>query len=219
MPLLASAPAPGRPYAGESLAERTARRRHQFLDAGLQMFGTTGYRSATVRQLCKQAELTDRYFYESFDSMEDLLVAVYEREFDQLQLAVMTALQSKAEQPDLSVAVSAGLQALFEMASDPKVARVCWLEVLGVSPRVDAVYIRVLDRFAQLVLTFAEQHVPDMTLPEDERRILSIALVGAVNQSVLRWMLDGYRDDAAKMVAVTSKVFMGVMRTLRPDAP
>ncbi|HET6789288.1 MAG TPA: TetR/AcrR family transcriptional regulator, partial [Aquabacterium sp.] len=112
-----------------------------------------------------------------------------------------------------------GLQALFEMASDPKVARVCWLEVLGVSPRVDAVYIRVLDRFAQLVLTFAEQHVPDMTLPEDERRILSIALVGAVNQSVLRWMLDGYRDDAAKMVAVTSKVFMGVMRTLRPDAP
>ena len=75
----------GRTYAGESLSERTARRRQQFLDAGLQVFGTTGYRTATVRQLCKQAGLTDRYFYESFASTEDLLVAVYEREFDELR--------------------------------------------------------------------------------------------------------------------------------------
>ena len=47
----ASPEEPGRAYAGESLAERRARRRLSFLDAGLQVFGTTGYRTATVRQL------------------------------------------------------------------------------------------------------------------------------------------------------------------------
>ena len=122
-----SPPPAGRAYAGESQAERVARRRQQFLDAGLQVFGTSGFRTATVRQLCRQAELTDRYFYESFEHTEDLLVAVYEREFDHLQRAVLVALADEAAQRDPMLAVEKALNALFEMASEPRVARVCWL--------------------------------------------------------------------------------------------
>ena len=161
----------GRAYAGESLSERVARRRSQFLDAGLEVFGTTGYRTATVRQLCRQAELTDRYFYESFASLEDLLVAVYERQFDQLQQVVLQALAEDAVLSDPMSAVEAGLQALFDMASDPRVARVCWLEVLGVSPRVDAVYTRTFERFASLVVAFARQRFPNFDVSDDEARV------------------------------------------------
>ena len=144
----------GRAYAGETLAERRARRRQQFLDAGLDVFGSTGYRTATVRQLCRQAGLTDRYFYESFASIEDLLVAVYEREFDHLQQVVLATLAGDAAQRDPIAAVDLALNALFEMASEPRVARVCWLEVLGVSARVDGVYTRNIERFAALVVAF-----------------------------------------------------------------
>ena len=70
-------PESGRPYAGERPGERVLRRRQQFLDAGLELFGSIGYRATTVRILCKQAKLTDRYFYESFTSTEDLLLEVY----------------------------------------------------------------------------------------------------------------------------------------------
>ena len=205
---------PGRAYAGESLAERVARRRLQFLDAGLEVFGTTGYRTATVRQLCRQAELTDRYFYESFASLEDLLVAVYTREFDQLQQAVMAAMASEAAQQDPMAAVQAGLVALFDMASDARVARVCWLEVLGVSPRVDAVYTRTFERFADLVVGFARQHMPGLHIDEAEARVLGFALVGAVSLPVQQWLLSGYQEPQDTLLAGTARVFQGVIMGL-----
>lgn len=207
----------GRAYAGESQAERVARRRQQFLDAGLQVFGTTGYRTATVRQLCRQAELTDRYFYESFENTEDLLVAVYEREFDHLQQVVLAALADEAALRDPMVAVEKALNALFEMASEPRVARVCWLEVLGVSARVDVVYTRNIERFAALVVAFARQQFSTSTqaIDEAESRMLGIAMIGAVSQPVTHWLLGGYREERATMVAATSRVFLGVINGLR----
>lgn len=207
----------GRAYAGESQAERVARRRQQFLDAGLQVFGTSGYRTATVRQLCRQAELTDRYFYESFEHTEDLLVAVYEREFDHLQHVVLAALADEAALRDPMVAVEKALHALFEMASEPRVARVCWLEVLGVSARVDGVYTRTIERFAALVVAFARQQFSTSAsaIDEAESRMLGIAMIGAVSQPVTHWLLGGYQEERATMVAATARVFLGVINGLR----
>ena len=207
----------GRAYAGETQAERVARRRQQFLDAGLQVFGTSGFRTATVRQLCRHAELTDRYFYESFENTEDLLVAVYEREFDHLQQVVLAALADEAALRDPMVAVEKALNALFEMASEPRVARVCWLEVLGVSARVDGVYTRNIERFAALVVAFARQQFSSRTaaIDEAESRMLGIAMIGAVSQPVTHWLLGGYQEDRATMVAATSRVFLGVINGLR----
>jgi len=68
----------GRIYGGLSLEDRKKQRREQFLQAGINVFGTSGFRSATVRSLCKEAKLTDRYFYESYGNLENLLKAVYE---------------------------------------------------------------------------------------------------------------------------------------------
>lgn len=212
-PASGGAPA-GRAYAGESQLERVARRRLQFLDAGLQVFGTTGYRTATVRQLCRQAELTDRYFYESFENTEDLLVAVYEREFDHLQQAVLAALADEAALRDPMVAVERALNAVFEMASEPRVARVCWLEVLGVSDRVNSVYTRNIERFAAMVVAFARRQFSTEDIDETESRMLGIAMIGAVSQPIAHWLLGGYREDRAKLVAATSRVFGGIINGL-----
>lgn len=203
--------AAGRVYAGENPAERTARRRQQFMDAGLQIFGSTGYRTATVRQLCKQAELTDRYFYESFSTMEDLLIAVYRQQFDQLQQVVLAELMHAEPGNDVMGTVRAGLNALFEMASDPCVARVCWLEVLGVSPRVDETYMRTFTGFADLVINFARQRFPHWQIDDDEARMLGLALIGAVSQTVTHWVLGHYRESKQTLLSATSRVFDGVM--------
>jgi len=202
---------PGRRYAGENPAERTARRRQQFMDAGLAIFGTTGYRSATVRMLCKRAELTDRYFYESFDSTEDLLIAVYQQQFDALQEAVMLQLMNAAPDSDVMTTVRAGLDTLFEMASQPCVARVCWLEVLGVSPRVDAAYCRTFDGFADLVVGFTRQRFPHWRIGDEEARLLGLALIGAVSQTVTHWLLGQYKEDKQSLLRATARVFEGVM--------
>ncbi len=220
-----SAPEAGRVYGGESLASRTQRRREQFLDAGLEVFGTSGYRQATVRQLCKQAELTDRYFYESFDTLEDLLIAVYEREFDRLAEALARTLtqrlgtahevaRAKAPRtPSLHEGMTDIVQALdtvFSMAADPRVARVCWLEVLGVSPRVDAVYIGRVDLFATLTLQVARAHLPAWQPDPTEARVLGVAVVGAISQTITHWLLTGRQASKKAMVQATGRVFEGL---------
>jgi AcrR family transcriptional regulator len=216
MPSVPPPPAPeGRVYGGEGLAERQARRRQQFLDAGLELFGTIGYRATTVRALCKQAKLTDRYFYESFDTMEDLLIALYHSHFQRLQDAVLQAAQAHAQgQASPMEAIRAGLRALFDMAADARVARVCWLEILGVNPRVDEVYNSTFEGFAQLMVSLTKQFYPKVKLPADEERMLGVAVIGAVSQSVQYWMLGHYKESPRTMVAATSRVFEGLIRTL-----
>jgi AcrR family transcriptional regulator len=218
-PTSSSPSASGRVYAGEKLAERTARRRQQFMDAGLQIFGTTGYRSATVRMLCKQAELTDRYFYESFHTLEDLLIAVYQQQFDQLQHAVMRQLLHTVPGKDVMTTVRAGLDTLFDMAAQPCVARVCWLEVLGVSPRVDATYARTFNGFADLVVAFARQRFPHWQIDDEKAHMLGLALIGAVSQTVTHWVLGEYRERKDTLLWATARVFEGAMWLIEAERP
>lgn len=207
----------GRVYGGENLEERRTRRRQQFLEAGLQVFGTLGYRAATVRTLCKQAELTDRYFYESFETTEDLLMGVYRQQCEALEQRVVMALAAAggAGAGDFMSAIEAGLDAVFTHVSDPRVARVIWIEVMGVSPRVDKMYTDNMDSFGNLVMAVARQRFQDLgTDDQDEIRMVGLALAGAVSQCVLHWLLGGYRESKATMVSATSRMFRGLMNTL-----
>ena len=109
------------------------------------------------------------------------------------------------------VAVERALNAVFEMASEPRVARVCWLEVLGVSDRVNSVYTRNIERFAAMVVAFARRQFSTEEIDETESRMLGIAMIGAVSQPIAHWLLGGYREDRTKLVAATSRVFRGVI--------
>ena len=70
-----------RKYGGLSLDERKKQRRDKFLEAGLCVFGTNGFHQASVRRLCQEAQLTDRYFYEACGNLETLLVDVYQQKY------------------------------------------------------------------------------------------------------------------------------------------
>ena len=203
----------GRAYAGESAEERLARQRRQFLDAGLELFGTVGYRGATVRALCKQAGLTDRYFYRNFRDTEDLLVAVYAEAMDQVQLTVMEAVAATpADRPDR--VIQAGLEAFFGAIENRRVARVCWLEVLGISARIDEMYTRRVQQFADLILALAKGLLTHWPLPEDEARVSGIAVVGAISQSALHWLLEDYRTPRAVLVSANERLIRGLIAAL-----
>lgn len=61
------------------MRDRSAERRMQLLDAGEQLLGAHGSAAVGMRAVCREANLSLRYFYESFDTREELLVAVYNR--------------------------------------------------------------------------------------------------------------------------------------------
>jgi AcrR family transcriptional regulator len=172
-----------------------------------------------VRQLCKQAELTDRYFYESFTSLEDLLVAVYEREFGKLEQRLLDVIAQTTQSQDPMAGIRHGLDALYTMARNPGVARVCWLEVLGVSPRVDQVYKACVDRFGDIILLAARTHLPHWTPTPTEARLLGVGLVGAIVQTVTHWLMNGHKESKRAMVDATAQLFEGLMLVALMKSP
>ncbi|MFT3924211.1 MAG: TetR/AcrR family transcriptional regulator [Myxococcales bacterium] len=198
-----------RVYGGQTQAERQAKRQRQFLEAGLQVFGTAGYREATVRQLCRQAQLTDRYFYEAFGSTEDLLVAVYLECIRGLRDRVIRrVLEADAKHPEQLV--RGALDGFFEAVQDARLARVVWLEVRGVSPRVDQIYTGSQREFAKLLIQLAQRMHPQLDETNPLHRMTTIGLIGALSESARQWMLREYHEPRELMVEAAATILLAV---------
>ena len=81
---LPAVPAPEDPrrrgrWVGLSADDRRATRRRLLIDAAFALLGTEGWSGTTVRAVCEAAQLNARYFYESFDDLDSLVVAVYDQ--------------------------------------------------------------------------------------------------------------------------------------------
>ncbi|MUL59392.1 TetR/AcrR family transcriptional regulator [Mycobacterium sp. CBMA293] len=68
-----------RVYGGMTADQRREERRNKFLDAGLDILRNDGLAKVTVVGVCAKAGVTDRYFYESFDSRDVLLDALFDK--------------------------------------------------------------------------------------------------------------------------------------------
>lgn len=206
----------GRTYGGESLADRQAKRRQKFMDAGHELFGTVGFRQTTVRLLCKQAELTDRYFYESFGSIEDLLAAVYQQAIDQLQQQVLQAVLAERQAEQM---IERCLDAFFRVAECPQTARIVWLEVLGVSSRIDQAYNSALRNFSQLFSQLTLSIYPNLALTAEEIQILAIGAIGAVSQATMAWLLSDYQASRQTMIKSIKPILMGLVLYVQQQSP
>jgi AcrR family transcriptional regulator len=203
--------APSRLYGGEAPDVRQARRRAAFIAAGLTLFGTVGYRKTNMRSLCKAAGLTDRYFYESFVDMEDLLEAVYDERIGQMQSRVLAAINAVDDKSDWDAMVTAALNALFKFVEDPVTARVVWLEVLGVSPRIDQRYAASLQLFVNFLQQLTQHNFPKW-IPDDTRSsLVSRAVVSAVSGSAVSWFLSNYREPRDEVISALKIVFNGLL--------
>jgi len=204
----------GRTYGGLTQEQRKAARYKQFLEAGLEVFGTSGFRSATVRQLCRQAKLTDRYFYETFGSLELLLIAIYKCQMDILQERVITAITEVLPSQDIQHIADVGLTTFFTGLEDPRIAQVCMVELEGVSVDVNDLYHSYINSFADTFSSMAGLFYPAWQIADDEWKILGISLVGAMRQAATYWLLSNYAMDKKALVTATAKIFLGLIAHL-----
>lgn len=65
-------------WSGVPLEDRQAVRRGELVAAGVQLLGEAGGPALTVRAACREAGLTERYFYESFADRSAFVRAVYD---------------------------------------------------------------------------------------------------------------------------------------------
>ncbi|MGJ8669565.1 MAG: TetR/AcrR family transcriptional regulator [Oceanococcus sp.] len=203
----------GRAYGGMSAEQRLAERREKFLRAGLQVFGSQGFRAGTVRVLCKEAGLTDRYFYESFADSEALLKAVYVWQMEHLQRELLQiALRAELS---LEQRVHEAVDTFFRAMRDPQRARIALTEVLGVSSSTDALYQSNTQNFGGLIVAQIKLQLPRWSLDAHQEKILGTALAGACAMSAAQWMLEGYASPQDKVVSACELVILGTLQALQ----
>jgi AcrR family transcriptional regulator len=205
---------PSRPYRGTAAGERVTGRRERLVEAGIDVFGTTGYRSATVRALCARAGLTKRYFYESFADSEALLLACYQRAADEILTAMVYAVTGAPA--NLAAQLHAALAGYFgAIDADQRLARITLLEILGVSPAVDAAYRDQTERFASSVEVLAQEAFDASDLPPTQRHLVAQGVIGAITTVAAQWLLTGRHLPRTELVAATDVLVLAVLDRLR----
>ena len=79
------------PLVGVPLEDRQALRRDELVAAGVQLLGGESGPAVTVRAVCREAGLTERYFYESFADRDEFVRAVYDDVCTRAMSALMSA--------------------------------------------------------------------------------------------------------------------------------
>lgn len=188
-------------YGGMDADERRSERRLKLIDAAIEVYGEVGYRVATVKAICEAAELTERYFYESFANSEALLIAAYNHVVGHLHEEMAAAAAAAGD--DAEARLRAALTLYFtRLKQHPKPARVFLLEISGISPSVDAVKLDALRVFSDIL-------VPPTLDPKRGDKaamatLLSNGMVGAVISIALRWVSRQYPQAVEDVVAIAA---------------
>jgi AcrR family transcriptional regulator len=189
-------------------ADRRAERRTLLLDAAFDLLGTEGWAGTTVRAVCQAARLNPRYFYESFDDLDTLVVAVYDRLVDQLASEVRSAVDAAGDHPRDHARAAIGRIVSF-VDEDRRRARVLYVEALG----NEALNRRRVETSHALVAAVEQDTVERHGLPapgEQIGRIAAAILVGGASELVLAW-LDGRIDvTRERLVDDASALFLAL---------
>jgi AcrR family transcriptional regulator len=167
-----------RPFRGVSASERQQNRRQRLVEAAFDLAGTRGAASLGVGEVCAAAGLTKRYFYESFESIDQLGAAVVDHAID-----LMVELTEPFQPGTPGGSVHAGIKAFIDaLLDDRRLARVLITETQAGS----------LSRFrGRIVEVAVASLLPVDQLADteslDNRRFIAYAQIGALGEICLAW--------------------------------
>jgi AcrR family transcriptional regulator len=210
----------GRRYGGVDSEERQRQRKARLIEAGLAVFGEQGYHQSTVRDVCRSAKLTSRYFYESFDSMEALFRAVYVAVSKEMMQATVMSLA--ACQPEPEKLAEAALRTFLEfIRQDPHRARVTLIDALNVGEGMNMLADKASQDFAHLIAGFMQQMFPNLeTKGGLSYQMLANGLVGANTRIATQWVAERCKtplEDVLRNLLVLFQACTAYARTLEAE--
>ena len=192
-------PKEARRYAGQSADERDRERLARLREAAMQLFGTDGYTAVPVERLCAEAKVSTRHYYQVFSNKEDALLDIYS-EITSGSIANVGAALESADGQDITVRLRSAVQAyLGPMLADTRKARIAFVEVVGVSHRVEDIRLQFRHGIVALIEREADDAVIRGELALKDFRFRALAFLGAVNVLVHDWSIHSDHVDAARL--------------------
>ncbi|HSV37473.1 MAG TPA: TetR/AcrR family transcriptional regulator [Nocardioidaceae bacterium] len=203
----------GRPYAGQSADERDAQRRARLLAATRELIGTKGYAATKIDRICALANVSTRHFYRQYDGKESAFIDLYDQLTSESYERVLESLQHTEGRP-LAERVTAGFSAYLQpMFDDVRTARIAFVEVIGVSPRIEQLRLEYREVLISVIEAEGTAAVTRGEVADRDFRFASLALIGAANVIVHDWAIKADRLSAKavqqKLVALAVDLLAG----------
>ncbi|GAB18830.1 putative TetR family transcriptional regulator [Gordonia effusa NBRC 100432] len=196
-----------RAYGGEGGDKRVARRRAALIDSALESLGGAGGGAITVRGVCKAAGLTARYFYESFDSVDQLVAETFDGVIAEITDGAVAAFAEGVSNQDK---VRRSVAAIVDVINgDHRKGRLLFSQKL-LSPTLAQRRLDSTEAFALLTVESAGAFDVDAN-----PSVIAGAhfLVGGFARTLAAW-LDGHIDlTVEEMVDVCTEMLLGGRRT------
>lgn len=180
-------------------------RRALLLDAGLDLIGGEGWSATTVRAVCGRAQLNPRYFYDAFEDLDALLVAVYDRTVEELR-DLVTEVAARHEE-GTEAQTHAVIDAIVGFVDDDRRrGRVLFTEAIG----NEKLNRRRLFIGAQLV-SFVEQGASERSGPAVGETIqgeLAAIMVSGFAGLLQAWFDGRVRSSRKRLVDDTTALFL-----------
>ena len=117
---------------------------------------------------------------------------------------------------DLRAVTEQLLDPFFRVVEDPHLARVVWMEVLGVSPRVEQTYLTVMQQFGTLLLGYLRTFAGEVPSgPELDVDLLATAAIGAISHTAMTWYQSGYAAERRIVVATIATMLANIVAPLQ----
>jgi AcrR family transcriptional regulator len=191
-----------RQYGGHSAEDRRLGRRERLIEAAIRVYGEVGYRNATVKAVCEAAELTERYFYESFESSEALLTAAFETVSHRL-IDCLDRIRA-GHTGDADERCRTVLRTYFQaLKDDPASARLFVLEISRIGPAVDEAGAALRREFGELL---SRTLAPNAGARLKKGELVRAGVVGAVLEITKVWIRSGYAKSVDAVAADALKI-------------
>ncbi|MCK2238992.1 MULTISPECIES: TetR/AcrR family transcriptional regulator [unclassified Crossiella] len=178
----------GETYGGRSRREREADRRERIVTAAVRLFAAREYDAVTVAEVCAQAKVAKRYFYDYFTDRQELLRQVHREQNDWLLNEITTAApKNPATLTDLLAPMMTTL--VRRLLDHPDRARVIYLNAPRMESRRRATLRRDAELLGRLVRRIADR--PPDRLRHDR---LLLAAVAGISEIVIDWLTRGQTD-------------------------
>ncbi len=208
-----------RSFRGLSLEERQNERREKLIEAGLQIYGTQGFFSVTVRDICNEAKLTERYFYESFKRSEELFKTIYLRLVEQLQQTVLASMMQGQGEVNPRKMIESGLRSFFDsLQTDPRMARILFIDAILVHEIQGNTIYEAVARFDRMTTAFIILMFPKEPRNHAEISLVATGLSGYVIHIATRWVIGGFKAPLEDVLAACRIAYLSIFSWIESES-
>lgn len=189
----------GRPYSGKTAPQRDFERRERLLEAGLNLFGSKSFAKTTVEELCGRAKVSTRHFYQTYDNKEGLFADVYDAATTGSSDRTQAALAATRGKPIVERITPAYLAYVSPMIEDPRIARIIFVSIIGISPTLESKRLAFREQLVTLICNEAAQTSELSADTALQLRFRALALAGATSTIIYDWVLQPGAQTVAQL--------------------